>query len=985
MTPNFALSLSFDGIRLLHRVSGGWHLVGEAALDDPKLNDALATLRKTATALESAGLRTKLLIPNEQIKYLAIDSTQTSIDDINAALDGATPYAIDELAIDFDRSGGRTHIAAVARETLEEAEAFAMEHDFAPVSFAAIAPPYTFSTEVFFGPSKAAADILEDPSALTRDPNPVSVIGAASLPALADPVIPLATVTHQKGESDPGQQSAKAEPKIDATTTEQNDEASEQPVPEIVFASRARPETSPLPAPRVRPDPPEHTPPVPDAAADAPALFTRRIDVPTETTSPPLMAGPLATAQPASSVTGESATLSAQSPQAQKPRAATAPAFDAQQRRGKPRFLGLILTAALLLILFLVALWASTLSEDGIAGWFDSEPAPDAPVVAAAPNPSATQAEQSQIAERAPVPETTPEPVPMPLLEEAEAAVATVVIPLQEQAAPLPAPQSPNGSLPILRAAVGRVLSPAEADRIYAATGVYQRAPRLPLTPRDSTMDGMQRARILSDYPPKNALILPDVEAMLPDYALPGQPNPPPPGTTYQRDLRGFILAMPDGTITPDGVLIFAGRPEFSPPLRPGTVVRAPVGSIADGRTRNSVPGLRLVAGPPPIRPPLRPNGAAPQTDAPEDAPVTQDDASQSPALLLASPQTAELIDASPSEPDPNPVAPIPDVTVAEAPDLPLAITENTLATTPETIVGATAPAPIADTASTPEGLRIITGRPNLVPPLRPAAFSSRTVPVELLPQIAEAGTSAPSDTAQATTEVAVAAIVVNPTDTLTASGAALASFRPATRPAGLAPEPTIDLLASADPALAGVRPLIRPDGLAPEPEPAEAAAIAAAVQSASTADINTVIANLAQVATPPSPLAVARSIRPDARPRNFATVVARTLQTAAPRTQTTTQASAVRSAPATPSGPIPGGVARAATLDNAIQLREINLIGVYGRAGDRRALVRLSNGRYVKVEIGSDLDGGRVTAIGDSALNYVKRGRTYALQMPAG
>jgi len=71
--------------------------------------------------------------------------------------------------------------------------------------------------------------------------------------------------------------------------------------------------------------------------------------------------------------------------------------------------------------------------------------------------------------------------------------------------------------------------------------------------------------------------------------------------------------------------------------------------------------------------------------------------------------------------------------------------------------------------------------------------------------------------------------------------------------------------------------------------------------------------------------------------------------------------------------------------VSNAIRLRDMNLIGVYGRPGDRRALIRLSNGRFVKVEVGSSLDGGRVTAIGDSALNFVKRGQTYALQLPAG
>ena len=79
------------------------------------------------------------------------------------------------------------------------------------------------------------------------------------------------------------------------------------------------------------------------------------------------------------------------------------------------------------------------------------------------------------------------------------------------------------------------------------------------------------------------------------------------------------------------------------------------------------------------------------------------------------------------------------------------------------------------------------------------------------------------------------------------------------------------------------------------------------------------------------------------------------------------------------------GGVARAATQDSAIRLRDINLIGVYGQPSARRALVRLGNGQFVRVQVGSDLDGGQVTAIGENALNYVKRGTTYALQIPQG
>ena len=92
-----------------------------------------------------------------------------------------------------------------------------------------------------------------------------------------------------------------------------------------------------------------------------------------------------------------------------------------------------------------------------------------------------------------------------------------------------------------------------------------------------------------------------------------------------------------------------------------------------------------------------------------------------------------------------------------------------------------------------------------------------------------------------------------------------------------------------------------------------------------------------------------------------------------------------VSSAAAEPTGPISRGVAAAATDENAINLRQINLIGVYGRPSDRRALVRLANGRYVRVGVGDRLDGGRVAAINDSTLNYVKSGRTHTLEIPSG
>ncbi|MCB1391274.1 MAG: hypothetical protein KDK12_19350, partial [Rhodobacteraceae bacterium] len=58
------------------------------------------------------------------------------------------------------------------------------------------------------------------------------------------------------------------------------------------------------------------------------------------------------------------------------------------------------------------------------------------------------------------------------------------------------------------------------------------------------------------------------------------------------------------------------------------------------------------------------------------------------------------------------------------------------------------------------------------------------------------------------------------------------------------------------------------------------------------------------------------------------------------------------------------------------------NLIGVFGTPNDRRALVRLSTGRVVRVQVGDRLDGGQVAAIGENEVRYVKNGRNEVLRI---
>ena len=77
--------------------------------------------------------------------------------------------------------------------------------------------------------------------------------------------------------------------------------------------------------------------------------------------------------------------------------------------------------------------------------------------------------------------------------------------------------------------------------------------------------------------------------------------------------------------------------------------------------------------------------------------------------------------------------------------------------------------------------------------------------------------------------------------------------------------------------------------------------------------------------------------------------------------------------------------VATRATIPNAIRLNEVNLVGVYGTTSNRRALVRLPSGRYVRVRVGDRVDGGRVARITESELFYQKGNRTVSLRVPRG
>lgn len=821
MKPNFALVLSFDGIRLLHRAPAGWLSVGEVALDVSDLGAELEGLRGKALRLEPGGIRTKLVIPNAQIRYLTIDTDAQDDAEIAASvrrsLDGATPYAVDDLAFDWTRDGTQTHIAAVARETLDEAEDFATEHAFNPVSFVAIPPEGAFAGEPFFGPAPSSAGWLPATESLTRDLQAIRVVGRAEVPAAPPPTapeedepeesIPEAEAEADVQEGAPDTPEAASQTADDAPDAAPSDADTPQtmPEPDDIPASDAvgEEEAPPLAVPVETPPVPafssiraarNEVPPPPRVNATAPV-----IELDDDLPGAPPVTGTPAAAKPARDVHftgparpdgdapqgrggffsrrggGEARKAPAPPRPAPIPPAppdlsasllATAPAAaDPETERQRMTIFGARKPARQKAqvggkprYLGLILTAALLLFLAGVAAWasiFSDEG------LSRLWGPVETGV--------AALPEETGTQIDTFEIEGDEALSdegATDMAAIDPTVLPdtLPPDDIPET---LAEPAPQPDLTPEEAAVRYAATGIWQMAPEPPETPGFTQLDELYTASIDPQVNMGDAVALPPQTALLGDGMLEPQASPAAPGTAFDLDERGLVRATPEGALTPDGIPVYAGRP-----------------------------------------------------------------------------------------------------------------------------------------------------------PLLPARLPTR---FEETPHASE-------DLAR------------------------LAAFRPRARPGDLVQQNERSNLGGLTrDELAEIRPRLRPESAKAEEE----------VDETATAQ------------------AVAASLKPRVRPSNIAQIVQRAERVTPAETVQTTAVVAPRTV--SPGIPSSASVAREATVRNAIRLNRVNLIGVYGKPSSRRALVRMSNGRYVKVQVGDRLDGGRVQAIGETELSYTKGGRSVTLTMPRG
>ena len=653
MKPAFALDFRNDAVGLLHRSAGGWQMVGSVALDTPDLAEALNYLRSTALGLSPKGITTKLIIPDDQILYTTVTAPGPTaaerLAQVTAALEGRTPYDVADLAFDILGDGPEVTVAVIAKETLAEAEAFAVEHRFNPVSFVAVPERKDIKGEPWFGMTAGAANLIGAGKTVTRDSNAVVISQRPRLPeaeaaveaeveAAVETPEDLSKIVAQEPEAAAAAAIAEppaAQPELELSPRPSPSAALAQPLeparpaPPSTDASSDReliarlgdalatpiaqpqredlslpadaepPQTLPLDAALPEEDeapmaldvqPEDGLDDEPQGAAIIRAALAGKSARVTETTiEDPLPPSPVTepiagfssrrvnsaapvgkapllgaarastTAPPKPAAASKAASAAkrgvgalvnaATAPKRQKVELTKASANAAatltadvsrkavpksaagfsprQQVRGKPRYLGLIMTVVLLFLLAMVAAWSSY----SLGAWNTDPTDPSQPVMA--------QSDAS-------LPDAVPD------IEDEMAAD------LQDPAASADGQDSPAPEL--------SAQGPASAATLPQDTAMT--------APADGTQDEIYLATV--DAPPAApdplSLPLPDARG---DPLPIAQAAPPPFGTVYQFAADGTIRPTPEGIITPEGVLLRAGRPQVVPAERPAAITAA--------------------------------------------------------------------------------------------------------------------------------------------------------------------------------------------------------------------------------------------------------------------------------------------------------------------------------------------------------------------------------------------------------------------------
>ncbi|MEM9009630.1 MAG: hypothetical protein AAGE18_00265 [Pseudomonadota bacterium] len=439
---------------------------------------------------------------------------------------------------------------------------------------------------------------------------------------------------------------------------------------------------------------------------------------------------------------------------------------------------------------------------------------------------------------------------------------------------------------------------------------------------------------------------------------------------------------------------------EATAPARPGTIPGLPEEqptqiSIADGALPPAAPSVEVAAlqiddriraaAPQSLPAPTAGEGSPPAapaeaTDAPADPAESADGADDPPA-------TAEEIETGPTdEPTQAEIAAVP-VTEGAPPLRPtgrpsaesVTVTEGP----PPLLPPRRQPADVAEappaTAEDLAAVEVIEGRPSLRPPR-----SGPLPPEPAETDVAEADPATPEDAAtpeqgeEVAIREAIDAAQIDPDRPLSPIALAATELAPSDMPRPRWRQPSPQDL---DPDLAPTENAPA-SAMAMRARPIEIVLRVAALRS--SADVTPPAATAPTIETAPltqTPAPPPQTAEPppaESTPPATTTAALAPPAAAPPVEEEATVPRRVGPRPATPTA-----VAQAATIPDAINLDAISLIGVYGSTSSRRALIRLPNGRFVRVARGGNLDGWEVLAIDEDSLR-LRRGReTRTLNIP--
>ena len=982
MKPSFALSFTEDTIQLLHRSGKGWMVVGETPFAAPDMEDALEYMRRTAAGMEPAGFTTKLVIPNSQIRYMELDAPGPSDEErraqIRVALEGRTPYPVEDLVFDWSGKGKLVRVAVLARETLDEAEAFATSYRFNPVSFVSTPDYGDFNGEPWFGKTAAADSLVPAGEEVERDRASIRILarGPRAETAPAAPPLSPAPEAAETGKPTMAAPAAKPEEAVPAAAT--------QPAPVVA---------EPEPAPKAASDLPLFDPPGRTAAAADP--WPEDADEPSEpaaaeqkkTSAPEVPAPAPAPATPAP--------VEEEAPFTFVHDDTPFPEEDDNLRAADP-----------------VPPLKSARPADPVSDPLADDDLPPAPSPAAMMTFASRRNAEDQ--GRAPALGAATRPDPAAL---ARAARGKPV----EDLPPMPRPPQAGGVRPAAKATGGLAAAQGAGKKAVKAKPLPQpsapaRAAAAVAASSDAAKSLTRPGGTFGKHPPpkprsRTALFLSLVAVLLlcialvaawSTFYLASGGNDEPQAVQVADQAAGQAA----GNDLPgvDDEMLADGEEEL-------------IGAEPVEEAAADTPAAELPATPAPLDTAAAEDIAVPAAEA---APGTAVSSDSPPAQVLAEDQDEIFLAASDTPPPALDALALPVPGAAED-----ALPADQMPPPPFGTVYAFDEKgmliPTKDGIMSPEGVMLIAGKPPKLPPprseLATAAATAAAAPPPATGALVEA-VPVGEDTVAVPAGAVEAVAAGQPAGPEAQPNPDLADRRPKGRPAGLVPGQDDAALAiePADQAMqaASLKPRMRPRTVLAAAEAAReqtetaSLALAPSAEEAAQAEAELAAATAAEAA---NPSVVAISRRPAARPKDFSRAVEAAVAAAIrapepepePEPEAPKQASARKADPdikpeeqdeidepevvasAAPKIPSSASVAKQATFKNALNLSKINLIGVYGTPSKRYALVRQANGKYKKVKVGDKIDGGRIEAITQNEVRYQKGGRLIALQMPKG